>query len=315
MNTTPSISVIIPIFQAEDTLSACVQSVLSQTFRDWELLLVDDGSTDKCLAICNALASADPRLHVLHQENQGPSEARYTGVKHAQGTWLTFVDADDTLPPTALATLFSATNDATDIVLGNGYTLRGEHRTCIPMQEFRHLVVRGEGTIGLPWGSLYRRSVLAHELFDVPTDIRMGEDYIFWLRLAFHTERPVQIVYQRVYTKGEDHACSTFRWTASYAARIHELRKGAIPEEQRLFFLSDMIADRIDNLFTIAVTWPKKEWIKSAFYQEILSDLQQLHMQLPFKRRLFLRLPSRSLRRMYSKVSNLLHRCYLSAHS
>lgn len=314
MNTTPTISVIIPLFQAEDTLSTCVESILSQTFGDWELLLVDDGSTDKSLALCNALASADPRIHVFHQENQGPNAARYTGVQHAQGTWITFVDADDTLPPTALATLLSAANDTTDIVLGNGYTLRGEHRTCIPMSAFRHLVVRGEGTIGLPWGSLYRRSVMTHELFDVPTDIRMGEDYIFWLRLAFHTERPVQIVYQRVYQKGADHACSTFRWTAAYAARIHELRKAAIPEEQRSLFLSDMVADRIDNLFTIAVTWPKREWINSAFYQEILSDLQRLQMQLPLKRRLFLHLPSRSLRRMYSKVSNILHRCYLLAH-
>ena len=306
---TPFLSIVIPVFQAERTLRACVTSIQEQTWTDWELLLVDDGSKDNSLVVCNTLASTDSRIRVLHQENQGPSAARYTGVLHAVGTWVTFVDADDTLPPTALATLSSATSDTTDIVLGNGYSLRGEHRRCIPMTDFRHLAVRGEGTIGLPWGSLYRRAILNATHFDVPTDIRMGEDYIFWLRLVFSTERPVTIIYDRVYDKGEDHACSTFRWTAAYAFRIHELRKSAIPEEKRSDYLADMIEDRIDNLFTVAVTCPKHEWINSPFYQEIQADLHTLHKQLSLKRRLFLHLPSRFWRKTYSRISNLLYKC------
>ena len=305
----PFISIVIPVFQAEDTLAMCVSSVQKQTMPDWELLLVDDGSTDNSLSVCHALATADPRIRVFHQANGGPSSARCAGFLQARGTWVTFVDADDTLPPTALATLSSATSDDTDIVLGNGYTLHGEQRTIIPMQDFRHLAVRGEGTIGLPWGSLYRRSVMTPALFDVPANIRMGEDYIFWLRLVFSTEHDVHIVYEKVYDKGADHACSTFRWTADYASRIHELRMSSIPEEFHHDYLYDTVVDRIDNLFTIAVTWPRREWIDSAFYKGIRADLNRLHKTLPLKQRLFLRLPSRFWRRMYSHVSDILAWC------
>ncbi len=313
--TSPILSVVIPVYQAEDTLTKCVNSVLSQTLTSFELILVDDGSADSSLSLCHHLASIDSRIRVLHQENQGPNPARATGVAAATGTWLTFVDADDTLPSHALATLLAAADNSTDIVLGNGYTLRNEHRTTIPMSDFRHLAVRGEGAIGLPWGSLYRRAILTAAMFAVPSDIRMGEDYIFWLRLVFSTTLPVRIVYDQVYLKGDDHACSTFRWTATYAARIHELRVAAIPLKQRDQYLYDTVLDRLDNLFTIAVASSKKEWINSNFYQGIQADLQSINRSLPLKKRLFLALPSRSLRKLYSICSDFiaLFRKHLSA--
>ena len=301
----PFVSIIIPVFQAEDTLLPCVASINAQTMSDWELLLVDDGSSDHSLSVCHKLSSSDVRIRVFHQANAGPNAARCAGFIQAKGIWVTFVDADDTLPPSALALLSAATSDDTDIVLGNGFTLHDEQRMCIPLSDFRHLAVRGEGSIGLLWGSLYRRTVISPALFDVPTDIRMGEDYIFWLRLVFSTERDVHIIYDNVYTKGQDHQSSTFRWTAEYAERIHVLRKSSIPEASRKDYLYDMIVDRIDNLFTIAVMSPKHEWIESSFYKEIEADLCSLHRKLPLKQRLFLRLPSRYWRRMYSLLSDL----------
>ena len=102
----PSVSVIVPVYQAEEFLNACVASVTAQTFSDWELLLVDDGCTDASPALCDACAAADSRVRVIHkQQNAGVSEARNTGLREAQGTCIAFLDADDRLEPTALVLL------------------------------------------------------------------------------------------------------------------------------------------------------------------------------------------------------------------
>lgn len=91
----PEISVIIPVYNAEDFLDKCINSVLNQTFRDFELILVDDGSTDKSGAICDSYSQKDSRVAVLHRENRGVSEARNAGIEQSQGKYIQFVDSDD----------------------------------------------------------------------------------------------------------------------------------------------------------------------------------------------------------------------------
>ena len=98
----PEISVIVPVYRAEDFLEKCVASLLGQTFSDLEVLLVDDGSPDNSGALCDQLARRDPRVRVFHKENGGVSSARNLGMAQAQGTYLAFADADDWLPPDAL---------------------------------------------------------------------------------------------------------------------------------------------------------------------------------------------------------------------
>lgn len=286
-----SISVVVPIYNSADTLSACIESILNQTFSDIELILVDDGSTDRSGDICDSYVSKNSRISVIHQPNKGRTEARKAGVNKATDEWLCFVDSDDTLPPDALSVLYSAATNDTDIVLGNGYTLSDEQRKQIPMAEFRHLAIRGEGNIGLPWGSLYRRSVLSPYLFDIPRHIMMGEDYIFWLRLVFSTEKPVNVVYETVYQKGDDHTCNTFLWTSEYCYELNELRMGAIPAEQRDDYLSDTVDDRLANLYAVAVHEPRRIWRHSPYYQDIIDDMKRLNMKLPLRKCLFLLMP------------------------
>ena len=103
----PKISVIVPVYQAESCVTACAQSVLEQTFADWELLLVDDGSTDASPSLCDALAAKDSRIRALHQpKNAGVSQARNRGMAEARGEAIAFLDADDALVPSALQTLW-----------------------------------------------------------------------------------------------------------------------------------------------------------------------------------------------------------------
>ena len=91
----PQISVIVPVYKVEQYLSACVDSILTQTFRDFELILVDDGSPDNCGSMCDAYAAQDPRVRVIHQQNGGLSAARNTGIELAKGDYIAYVDSDD----------------------------------------------------------------------------------------------------------------------------------------------------------------------------------------------------------------------------
>lgn len=108
----PSISVIVPVYKVEPYLRRCVESILTQTFNDFELILVDDGSPDNCGAICDEYAQQDPRVHVIHQQNGGLSAARNAGIDwaftHSSSQWLTFVDSDDWIHPETLGLLHHA---------------------------------------------------------------------------------------------------------------------------------------------------------------------------------------------------------------
>ena len=98
----PEISVIVPIYRVERFLPRCIDSILKQTFRDIEVILVDDGSDDGCPAICDAAAEKDARVRVIHQKNQGLSAARNAGIDEAQGSYIAFADSDDYLEPCML---------------------------------------------------------------------------------------------------------------------------------------------------------------------------------------------------------------------
>lgn len=91
----PTISVIVPVYKVEPYLPACVESVFAQSFSDFELILVDDGSPDSCGAMCDAYAARDPRVRVIHRENGGLSAARNTGIELAKGDYIAYVDSDD----------------------------------------------------------------------------------------------------------------------------------------------------------------------------------------------------------------------------
>ena len=98
----PKASIIVPVYKVEDYLEKCVQSILAQTEADFELILVDDGSPDRCGAMCDRLAQTDARIRVIHQENQGLGAARNTGIQAASGDWLLLVDSDDWIEPQLL---------------------------------------------------------------------------------------------------------------------------------------------------------------------------------------------------------------------
>lgn len=102
----PLVSIIVPVYNAEKTFNRCVNSILNQTFQDWELLLIDDGSTDQSGNLCDEYASKDQRIKVFHKENEGVSVARNLGIKESTGEYITFIDADDEVVKDYLAILY-----------------------------------------------------------------------------------------------------------------------------------------------------------------------------------------------------------------
>ena len=105
MNSDDLISVIVPVYKAEDYIGACIESILAQTYRNLQVILIEDGSPDGSGNVCDAYAAKDERIEVIHQENQGVSAARNVGVTKSRGKWIVFIDADDTAHPKMIETL------------------------------------------------------------------------------------------------------------------------------------------------------------------------------------------------------------------
>lgn len=163
----PKASVIVPVYKVEEYLEKCVQSILAQTERDFELILVDDGSPDRCGALCDSLAQTDSRIRVIHQENQGLGGARNTGIREARGDWLLLVDSDDWIEPKILEKAMEAgLREEADLVMFAFRTVDeqgrelGVFREDMPKERGITLQEHKEALLTAPcaWNKLYRRS-------------------------------------------------------------------------------------------------------------------------------------------------------------
>ena len=114
----PKVSILVPVYKAEKPLDACVESILALTFPDFELLLIDDESPDRCPEMCDAWAKKDPRIRVLHpaKAGPGPSGARNAGVQAAAAPWLTMVDSDDTIAPDLVEKLLAGAETIREVI-------------------------------------------------------------------------------------------------------------------------------------------------------------------------------------------------------
>ncbi len=181
-----TLTVIVPVYKVEPYLYRCVDSILAQTFADFELILVDDGSPDNCPAICDEYASFDSRVRVIHKENGGVSTARNVGLEHACGEYVTFVDSDDSISPDYLAALYEGVKDArADMVVAgyaritpDGETLMAftpETRTMTGRDALFDCCQTDNSIIRAPWCKLVRTSIAQHHPF--PTDRKFSEDF------------------------------------------------------------------------------------------------------------------------------------------
>ena len=194
----PKISVIVPVYNAEKYLHRCIDSILAQTFSDFELLLIDDGSTDKSGDICDEYAKKDKRIRVFHKENGGVSSARNVGLDNARGEWITFCDADDWVEKDWLLK-FSKDFDIDIVVQGfyiheKGNVLKNEipinvcgkyHRTNYAQYlDFLNEV----DNVGYLWCRLFRKDIIDKNRLRFVEEYVLWEDLNFIFRYLIHTE-------------------------------------------------------------------------------------------------------------------------------
>lgn len=178
------ISVIVPIYNAELYLLDCIQSIIRQSFTDWELILVDDGSKDNSLDICKGFAKKDSRICVLHQENSGVTAARRLGVEYSRGDFLCFVDSDDTMDKNALEVMVAKMTDDVDIV-----TTWETVEQKISGTEYVNRLLQKTTNLAL-WGKLYRKDlVIRSHALDIPREINIGEDHLGNIRMSLQARK------------------------------------------------------------------------------------------------------------------------------
>lgn len=168
----PKVSVVIPVYKVEEYLEKCLDSVVGQSLRDIEIICVDDGSPDRCGEICHRYAKNDKRIKVIHQENQGLSAARNTGIEHATGDYIAFVDSDDWLHPNFLEVLYRLCVDNACLISRCGLQKLYSEDEAVTEYRCDGEIVTGKDMIHrrfeangwmqvVAWNKLYHRSVFS----------------------------------------------------------------------------------------------------------------------------------------------------------
>lgn len=186
------VSVIIPAYNAENSIEECITSVLNQTYREIEVIVVDDGSSDATFELCKKLANKDPRIVIISQINSGVSEARAKGVKKATGDYVYFLDADDTLKNDAINSIRNLVRNDIEIVISES----NFDKICNYEEYKKNLL----SSVSWPvWGKLFKRSLLSDFVLSVPRYFTVGEDFLFQLRLGIESKPRVRYVSRKSY--------------------------------------------------------------------------------------------------------------------
>lgn len=187
----PMVSIIVPIYNAEQYLRRCVDSILNQEYTDYELLLVNDGSTDASGDICEEYRDRDPRVIVIQKENTGVSDSRNRALDRARGKYLQFLDSDDWITPDATRLFVRAAEEyGCDMVISDFYRVVGERLSpkgdieeegVLTREEFAAHMMENPADFyyGVLWNKLYRRDIVEEHKLRMDTDISWCEDFMF----------------------------------------------------------------------------------------------------------------------------------------
>lgn len=189
-------SIIVPIYKVEEYLSSCIESILNQSFQDYEIILIDDGSPDLCPAICDEYARKDSRIRVIHQKNQGVSAARNRGIQEAKGEYILFLDSDDKLVDGCLekSNNIIIKNAEADIIFCNYYLKDDERVIERNYSRFKDLInnsnidivineMISSNYLNSVWSKIYKRDYVLNEQTRFDERLMFAEDFLFVLNL------------------------------------------------------------------------------------------------------------------------------------
>lgn len=321
-----SVSVIVPVYNVAPFLKKCIDSIIIQSFADFELLLIDDGSKDESANICDEYALKDNRIHVVHQINAGVTAARRKGVEVARGNWLCFVDGDDILPKDALLDLYNNRSAEIDIVIGSQIYMIDEQgnvvrKICTEGSandwnniDFLKALLEGRTPLSV-CGKLYRRSLFDSLVFDLPKSMPYGEDYIMNVRLAVKVQK-VRAIDKHVYNYVQHgNSCMhTFQNTWEYAKRMNDyllqpIRAYGLEETCK----SSVFYAHIHMLLEVLIDNDPGLSKKDPFFMEIKEYAETINLSLrewlvlkmvacPFRLRCFIIETARKLSRLFRNL-------------
>ena len=228
----PMVSIVVPVYNAEKTIRKCVDSILSQEYIDFELLLIDDGSSDLSGKICDGYAKEDSRVRVIHKENTGVSASRNLAIERAKGKYLQFVDSDDWVSRDATRSFVEcAEKYGCDMVVSDFYRVvdgRMSQKGNIPehgvfsLEEYAAYMMKSPADFyyGVLWNKLYRRDIVMENRIRMNPSIKWCEDFMFNLEYLRHSHVFYSIhspLYYYVRTSG---SLSSPSFSISSAAKI-----------------------------------------------------------------------------------------------
>lgn len=286
------ISVIIPVYNVEKYLPQCLESVCGQTYRELEIILVDDGSADRSGEICDEWSRKDPRIKVIHKKNGGVSSARNEGLKAASGTLIGFVDSDDWLEPGMYETLLKALGDSDMACCGYiDYPLdsmtvsvkRGVSHsgTCGVLQAALYIYEKN-GCFTSVWNKLYCRSALMDSgtFIKMDTSFSWGEDEV-WLARVLENCRKVSFVPEALYhwrpteISATRNNCVTGRQMTLLKAKEQAMK--ILPQERRLQIL--VRARMFNDCYSLKVrSYCSKDWEKFRTISNTLKKMKHAWM-------------------------------------
>ena len=282
--TMQKISVIVPVFNGKKYLHECVDSILAQTLKDFELLLIDDGSTDGSDIICDEYAVKDRRVRVGHKVNEGINATRRRGVHESNGEWVAFCDDDDTMEPYALQSLYDLSSN-TDIV--SSFAILPDKRLAANagLEECRRALLNGDLS-PTPWAKLYRKSLLTDDVFDFPREIDGEEDMIMNTRLFFKTNLQPHILYKHIYNFRRNTASVSHTKGASidHEAAFYRALYDSIPTGERPKYMNQITFLKLNGLFPIAFSEPESLVNKhDSYIKQIRQDIRDCNYHLSLK--------------------------------
>ena len=284
------IGVIVPVYKVEKYIAECIESILAQTYTNFRLILVDDGTPDNAGEICDEYAKKDPRITVIHQENAGVTRARARGVEEAKDCeWITFVDGDDTISANALYALYSSMEEGIDIVLSYVDEYFIPQSGSIDRYTYIKMLLEDNSMCVACWGKLYKSAILSYDIFNIPQTIRISEDVIMNLRIAFKCNDKIIFTKEQIYNHryNVESVTNTHSRDHAYEQHLYENILESIPSQYVDYYKGLTIPRRLKSWRSF---WGYKYSVKgmkdTTFYQSLLKDIIRFNYKQPFIERI-----------------------------
>ncbi len=289
----PTVSLIVPVYKTEDKVERCINSILDQTFKDFELILIDDGSPDNCGKICDEYAAKDERIRVFHKENGGVASAKNLGIDNAKGEYLSFVDSDDFIDPDYLETLSDGACNCDLAIAGLKYL---SEKTLLPYSSLEfggsRMIVKKDFTEELPQllscralnyhvAKFYRRKVVESNQIRFTDFKKTGaDDTVFNFEVVSKCQK-ISVIDKCVYNYITYQQSTSRSFVFETFERRLALDHYLIEKTAKMGVLTDKMQEELDHRFVLSAYWSAASfaqnrrlhfWVYKRFFKKISNN-------------------------------------------